>query len=538
MAKKSGTETSRFGSKGRRGHDASYFYASKMYQHRSEDSNSEPYVENPIPPQTLNQIIVGSSEEMDRLPDSSVHLMVTSPPYNARKEYDEDLTLDEYLGLLRAVFRETYRVLVPGGRVCVNIANLGRKPYIPLSAFITDIMLSVGFLMRGEIIWDKGSSAGSSTAWGSWLSASNPTLRDVHEYILVFCKGRFKRTANGREPTIERDDFLGWTKSVWSFPTESATRVGHPAPFPVELPKRLIQLYTFKGDVVLDPFIGSGTTATAALETDRHFVGYEIEETYAETARRRIEQRVAKQASNEEQHTIAARYLEPQEIVNLNSSVLDIGLTDATLEEFFQRVFQQIIDDRNLHPFWVCTDCKHGNSGEKPDECPYCRGTRVFEAAIFQGRGGATGAVFQEAVLYILNRFYPHLGIEPSHGTPYKDHCDLYLPNVLGIEIKGSPERIRVPDGQEVIFSRPGMRRTDTEKKANSNAATFKEDYRRGNIDASFYVLTNAVPEGWHEEHHSIDAIYDVTKADQWSDFVSDIEADKKRASRGRMGRR
>jgi site-specific DNA-methyltransferase (adenine-specific) len=193
--------------------------------------------------------------------------------------------------LLENVFRETYRVLVTGGRACVNVANLGRKPYIPLNAFISLMMVEIGFLMRGEIIWDKGSSVGSSTAWGSWLSASNPTLRDVHEYILVFSKGQFKRKKEGGVSTIERDDFLELTKSVWQFPTESASRVGHPAPFPVELPRRLMELYTFEGDVVLDPFMGSGTTALAALDTGRHYVGYELDEAYAELAQQRIQAR-------------------------------------------------------------------------------------------------------------------------------------------------------------------------------------------------------------------------------------------------------
>ncbi|MBU0510572.1 MAG: site-specific DNA-methyltransferase [Chloroflexi bacterium] len=282
------THTSRFGSKGRRSHDSSFFYTSRMYaQHPAEDA-STPDVENAISGEILNQILTATSEDMHHLPDSSVHLMVTSPPYNARKEYDQDLTLEEYLTLLQRVFRETYRVLVPGGRAGVNIANLGRKPYIPLNAFIAQMMIAERFLMRGEIIWDKGSSAGSSTAWGSWMSASNPTLRDVHEYILVFSKGRFKREKQGHDPTIERDEFLEYTKSVWHFPTQSAKRVGHPAPFPVELPRRLIQLYTFAGDVVLDPFMGSGTTALAAMETGRYFVGYEIDAGYAQQARERI----------------------------------------------------------------------------------------------------------------------------------------------------------------------------------------------------------------------------------------------------------
>ncbi len=231
---------------------------------------------------------------MHQLPDSCLHLMVTSPPYNARKEYDDDLSLQEYLKLLEAVFRETYRVLVPGGRACVNIANLGRKPYIPLNAFIAQTMIEIGFLMRGEIIWDKGSSAGSSTAWGSWLSASNPTLRDVHEYILVFSKGRFKRESQGRAPTLERDEFLEWTKSVWRFPTESASRVGHPAPFPRELPRRLIQLYTFAGEIVLDPFMGSGTTALAARATGRRFIGYELNPEYIQLAHARLARQESK----------------------------------------------------------------------------------------------------------------------------------------------------------------------------------------------------------------------------------------------------
>jgi site-specific DNA-methyltransferase (adenine-specific) len=291
MADERATQTSRFGSRGRVSHDSSYFYASRMYAGHPGEDPARASEENAFPENLTDQILNASSEEMNQLPDASVHLMVTSPPYNARKEYDEDLTLEEYLQFLENVFRETYRVLVPGGRACVNVANLGRKPYIPLNAFISLMMVEIGFLMRGEIIWDKGSSVGSSTAWGSWLSASNPTLRDVHEYILVFSKGQFKRKKEGRVSTIERDDFLELTKSVWQFPTESASRVGHPAPFPVELPRRLIELYTFEGDVVLDPFMGSGTTALAAFDTGRHYVGYELDAGYVDLAQQRIQAR-------------------------------------------------------------------------------------------------------------------------------------------------------------------------------------------------------------------------------------------------------
>lgn len=228
---------------------------------------------------------------MDDLPDNSVHLMVTSPPYNVGKDYDEDLTLESYREFLKRVWNEVYRVLVPGGRACINVANLGRKPYIPLHAFIVEDMIELGFLMRGEVIWDKASSAGSSTAWGSWKSASNPTLRDVHEYILIFSKNTFgRKNPLKRENTVSRDEFLELTKSIWTFPSESAKKIGHPAPFPVELPYRTIQLYTFEGDVVLDPFMGSGQTAIAAIKSKRSYVGYEVDCEYAKLADKRTKE--------------------------------------------------------------------------------------------------------------------------------------------------------------------------------------------------------------------------------------------------------
>jgi len=288
--RKKKTRTSSFGTPGKISHDSSAFYAGKLYSQMPQES-AGPYEENLIPEANLNRIFCRSSEEMAELPDQSVHLMVTSPPYNAGKDYDRDFTLAEYLEFLSRVWREVYRVLVPGGRACINIANLGRKPYIPLHSFIIQGMLSLGFLMRGEIIWNKGSSASPSTAWGSWRSPANPTLRDVHEYILVFGKAGFSRKNPAKKAsTITRDDFLEFTKSVWTFPAVSARQVGHPAPFPVELPHRLIQLYTFAGEVVLDPFMGSGQTAIAALQGDRHYVGYEIEPQYVRLAEKRIKQ--------------------------------------------------------------------------------------------------------------------------------------------------------------------------------------------------------------------------------------------------------
>ncbi len=285
--KRQGTETSSFGTPGRISHDSKKFYASRLYEGIPGDQAVDLH-ENLIPHDELDRIYCKSSEQMDELPDSSVHLMVTSPPYNATKDYDQDLSLDDYLGLLEKVWRETYRVLLPGGRACINIANLGRKPYIPLHKYLIEMMIDLGYLMRGEIIWDKASSASQSTAWGSWQSASNPVLRDVHEYILVFSKNTFKRERGVKENTIGRDEFLEWTKSVWTFPAVSAKKVGHPAPFPEELPHRLIQLYSYQGDIVLDPFAGSGTTCLVAKDDGRRYIGYEINAGYVKLAQDRI----------------------------------------------------------------------------------------------------------------------------------------------------------------------------------------------------------------------------------------------------------
>ena len=290
---KSGTVTSSFGTNGRINHNSEKFYDSKLYK---DLIKAEPVSKtvNKFPQDLINTNIIGSAENMSMIPDNSLHLMITSPPYNVSKEYDEDLTLEEYLAMLTKVFSETYRVLVNGGRACINVANLGRKPYIPLSDYISKIMIDLGFNMRGEIIWNKAASASPSTAWGSWMSASNPTLRDIHEYILVFSKGDYKRERKKQEKehrqnSISRDDFMEWTKSIWTFNAESARRVGHPAPFPIDLPYRLIQLLSFTNDIILDPFMGSGTSGIAALKSNRKFVGFDTSEEYIELANRRIE---------------------------------------------------------------------------------------------------------------------------------------------------------------------------------------------------------------------------------------------------------
>lgn len=285
--KRTGTETSSFGTPGRINHDSTKFYNSRLYEGLQKGQKVS-FVENEVPNEALNKIFCKSSKKMDELPDNSVHLMVTSPPYNVSKVYDNNLNLKEYLKLLNIVWKETHRVLVPGGRACINVANLGRKPYIPLHSYIIEAMGEIGYLMRGEIIWNKASSASPSTAWGSWLSAANPVLRDVHEYILVFSKDTFSRKRKNKENTIKKEEFLEWTKSVWTFPAVSARQIGHPAPFPEELPHRLIQLYTFKEDIVLDPFVGSGTTCLSALKDERNYVGYDIDSEYTKLSATRI----------------------------------------------------------------------------------------------------------------------------------------------------------------------------------------------------------------------------------------------------------
>jgi len=278
------TETARFGAGKRESHDASAYYSRRMAARPVPPGTGEAV---PPPAEIVDALFCGSSESMAEIPDGCVALMVTSPPYNVGKEYDGDLSLDEYLALLGAVLGETHRVLEPGGRVAVNVANLGRKPYLALNHRVAALLEQLGFLLRGEIVWQKAQGAGGSCAWGSWMSAKNPTLRDVHEYVIVASKGSFRRQKIGRD-TIDRQAFLDATVSVWTIPPVSARRIGHPAPFPVELPRRLIELYTFAGDLVLDPFIGSGSTAVAAVETGRHFVGYDSVAEYLDIARERI----------------------------------------------------------------------------------------------------------------------------------------------------------------------------------------------------------------------------------------------------------
>ena len=283
------TSTSNHGIAERVQHDSSTFYNSKLYDGLPNESNVGEEVVFPL--HLENTLHCQKSQSMGIIPSNSVHLCITSPPYNVGKEYEDCETLADYMNSMRDVMKEVYRVLAPGGRLAINIANLGRKPYLPLVSFFNQMLLELGFLMRGEIIWDKAASAAPSVAWGSWLSPSNPVLRDVHEYILIFSKGSFGRKVgknSGKVGTMKKEEFIDWTKSIWTFPTESAKRIGHPAPFPVELPRRLIKLYSFTNDVILDPFAGSCTTAIAAIEAKRKYICIDSNQDYVDLGISRI----------------------------------------------------------------------------------------------------------------------------------------------------------------------------------------------------------------------------------------------------------
>lgn len=297
-----GTSTSSFGVSRRESHDASAFYERFV---APDITNDELIAVNP--PKALNKIYCGDARRMTQIVDSSVALVATSPPYFAGKEYEAALgeghvpaSYGEYLEMLAAVFAECVRKLEPGGRIAVNVANLGRRPYRSLAGDVIGILQDeLKLLLRGEIVWVKGQGASGSTAWGSFQSAANPVLRDLTERVIVASKGRFSRALSRpqrerqglpSEVSIFKDDFMEATTDVWDLPSESATRVNHPAPFPVELPLRLIELYTYRGDVVLDPFMGSGSTAVAAIRSERNFVGYDTDPEYVRSARLRVEE--------------------------------------------------------------------------------------------------------------------------------------------------------------------------------------------------------------------------------------------------------
>lgn len=292
------TTTSTFGVSRREAHDASAFYDRFTSPEISTDDEVAPRKD-------VDSIFVHDARSMVEIDDRSVALVVTSPPYFAGKEYETALgeggvpaTYARFLEMLEEVFAQCVAKLEPGGRIAINVANLGRKPYRSLAADVTWILQDrLRLLLRGEVVWQKGRATTGSCAWGSFQRPANPVLRDLTERVVIASKGRFdralstaerKRRGLPHEASITRDEFLEATTDLWQIPAESATRVGHPAPFPIALPERLIHLYTYRGDLVLDPFMGSGTSAVAAVRAGRHFVGYETDASYAAHATERV----------------------------------------------------------------------------------------------------------------------------------------------------------------------------------------------------------------------------------------------------------
>lgn len=337
--RKRSTSTSAFGVGKRESHDASDFYARFTAPTISNRADVE---QQPV----RNEIWCMDAREMDegleRIKPNSVALVVTSPPYFAGKAYEVALgeghipdSYKSYLKMLHDVFAKCVDKLEPGGRIAINVANLGRKPYRSLSADITRILEEdLGLLMRGEIIWRKHEGTSGNCAWGSFQSASNPVLRDLTERVIVASKDRFDRALPvdvraeqglPHRSTISKHDFMRWTTDVWDLPPESATRVGHPAPFPVELPHRLIELYTYEGDLVLDPFMGSGSTAVAAVNANRDFLGFDTDPDYAAAARTRALQTIEARA---------VRDIEPDEQAEW---WFDLGADSANADDDFQR---------------------------------------------------------------------------------------------------------------------------------------------------------------------------------------------------------
>lgn len=314
------TATSAFGVSRRENHDSSEFYERFTPPILSTD-------EIVSGRKDIDDVFCGDSAQMNEVDAASVALVVTSPPYFVGKEYEQALgeghipaTYFEYLQMLERVFAECVRKLEPGGRIAVNVANLGRRPYRSLSSDVTSILQDrLGLLLRGEIIWQKARGAGGSCAWGSFQSPHNPVLRDLSERIIVASKGRFDRAISRKqrsrqglpsEASIFKDDFMEATTDVWEIAPESARRVGHPAPFPVELPQRLIELYTYRGDLVLDPFMGSGSTLVAALRNERHYAGYDTEQKYVDAAKRRL-RKVRDEMMDEAQMRLIPRVILP-----------------------------------------------------------------------------------------------------------------------------------------------------------------------------------------------------------------------------------
>ena len=451
------TSTSSFGVSRREGHDASAFYERFPVPEICDDDKIAPHASSDC-------LWVGDARDIDAygdVADGSVALVVTSPPYYAGKEYEQAVgqghvpaSYVDYLKMLEEVFSECVRKLEPGGRIAVNVANLGRRPYRSLSADVISILQDrLRLLLRGEVVWQKAKGATGSCAWGSFQRPGNPVLRDLTERVVIASKGRFDRA----QPAVARaeggwpsegsafvDEFMEATIDIWDIPSVSATRVGHPAPFPVELPERLIELYTYRGDLVLDPFMGAGTTAVAAVRTGRHYVGFDTDSSYISLAEQRIDderQRLndERQRLDDERQRIAGRSDELGRSVTVSPSVK--RLSD---DQFFMDLVDSMESSKG-------DSLDSGAVGDSRDN--------DFQArAVQQGRKAQVMAktlLFQCGFVNIQEKVKRRCGVEV---------------NFEALDAAGNKWFFDV-SGAFSVTQRPGLRRTDTLWKALGKAA-------------------------------------------------------------------
>ncbi len=261
-----------------------YFYAQN---HTHSETN------NDFPKKYTDKIVVGDSKDvLKNIPDNSVDLIFTSPPYNFGLEYAENQDAhywEAYFEQLFSVFEECIRVTKYGGRIIVNVQPLF-SDYIPSHHLISNFFIQKKLIWKGEVLWEKNNYNCKYTAWGSWKSPSNPYLKYTWEFLEIFCKGEMKKPGSKDDIDINAEEFKKWVVAKWSIaPERKMGEYGHPAMFPEELAERVLKLFSYRGDVVLDPFNGSGTTTTVAARTGRRYLGIDISEEYCKTAERRLE---------------------------------------------------------------------------------------------------------------------------------------------------------------------------------------------------------------------------------------------------------
>ena len=223
--------------------------------------------------------------------EESIDLIVTSPPYNLNIDYkscNDAQPYEEYLKFTKTWLQRCLKLLKNDGRMCLNIPlDKNKGGHQSVGPDIIEIAKKVGFKYHSTIIWNEGNISKSS-AWGSWMSASCPYVIAPVELIVLLYKGEWKKRSGSKQSDITRNEFISWTNGVWTFKGESKRKIGHPAPFPVELPKRCIKLFSYVGDTVLDPFMGSGSTVIAAKQNNRHGIGIDFEIDYCQLAMERI----------------------------------------------------------------------------------------------------------------------------------------------------------------------------------------------------------------------------------------------------------